>query len=232
MARPGKRSTHRNAQLSAKTCDPRFLLRRYLYLHMIRQIKGSIMAMIYQTPCTCFLFSVEVFSSQFFLSRRPTSMSSSSASLTFWASRLVLSTMYHFESGHLDARSLIRLMQRLIRRSHRLGLVPCLLMMLMDWGISHMRALTILSIRCAVNPPALCPIPMVSAAHWPTPTLVFLAQTWTCRVGIWIVSATATTNFSNQKASHDISGSGWWSMIEWWITNACYSKQASEVLDI
>jgi len=27
-------------------------------------------------------------------------------------------------------------------------------------------------------------------------------------------------------------GAQWWSMIEWWISNACYSKQASGVLNI
>jgi len=40
------------------------------------------------------------------------------------------------------------------------------------------------------------------------------------------------TDFGNQKASHYILGSQWWVMIEWWISNACYSKQASGVLNI
>jgi len=40
------------------------------------------------------------------------------------------------------------------------------------------------------------------------------------------------TDFGNQKASHYILGSQQWSMIEWWISNACYSKQASGVLNI
>jgi len=41
-----------------------------------------------------------------------------------------------------------------------------------------------------------------------------------------------TTDFGNQKASHYILYSQWWLMIEWWISNACYSKQASGVLNI
>jgi len=40
------------------------------------------------------------------------------------------------------------------------------------------------------------------------------------------------TDFGNQKASHYILGSQRWSMIEWWISNGCYSKQASGVLNI
>jgi len=40
------------------------------------------------------------------------------------------------------------------------------------------------------------------------------------------------TDFGNQKASHYIVGSQWWSMIEWWISNVCYSKQASGVLNL
>jgi len=40
------------------------------------------------------------------------------------------------------------------------------------------------------------------------------------------------TNFGNQNASHYISGFQWWSMVEWWILNACYCTQASGVLNI
>jgi len=40
------------------------------------------------------------------------------------------------------------------------------------------------------------------------------------------------TDFGNQMASQYILGSQWWSMIEWWISNACYSKQASGALNI
>jgi len=40
------------------------------------------------------------------------------------------------------------------------------------------------------------------------------------------------TDFGNQKALHYILGSQRWSMIEWWISNACYSNQASKVLNI
>jgi len=105
-------------------------------------------------------------------------------------------------------------------------------MMLMDWAISQTRSLSLLSIRCVVKPPLSCQIPMVSAAHGLTPTPAFSAQTRTWKVGIWIVLASATTDFGNQKASHYILGSQQWSMIGWWMSNACYSKQASGVLNI
>jgi len=140
--------------------------------------------------------------------------------------------MYRFQSGLLDSRSLIQVTQQSVRRSHCSGPAPCLLVMLMDWAISQMRSLTLLSIRCVVKPPLSCQMAMVSAAHWLTPTLAFSAKTWTCRVGIWSESASATTDFGNQKASHCTPGSQRWSMIELWISNACYSKQASGVLPI
>jgi hypothetical protein len=54
----------------------------------------------------------------------------------------------------------------------------------------------------------------------------------TCRIGISIVPVSGTTDFGNQKASHYILGFQWWSMIHWWITNACYSKQGSGELNI
>jgi len=73
---------------------------------------------------------------------------------------------------------------------------------------------------------------MLSAAHWLTPTPAFSAQAQTCTVGIWNVPASATTDFGYQKASHYILGSQRLSMIEWWISNACYFKQASGVLNI
>jgi len=140
--------------------------------------------------------------------------------------------MYHFQSGLVDSRSLIGVTQRSIRRSHCSGPTPWLLMMLMDWAISQMPSLILLSIRCVVKPPLSCQIRMVSAAHWLTPTPAFSAQTRTWRVSIWIVLASATTDFGNQKASPYILGSQRWSIIEWWILNACYSKQASGVLNI
>jgi len=118
------------------------------------------------------------------------------------------------------------------RRSHRAGLAPCLLLMLVDWSVSQTRCLTILSFHSVVKPPFSCPIPMVSAAHWLTPTPLFLSKTRPCRVGIWIVLAFGTTDFDNQKASHYISGSQWWSMMERWITDARYSNQALGVFNI
>jgi hypothetical protein len=73
---------------------------------------------------------------------------------------------------------------------------------------------------------------MVSAAHWLSPTPAFAAQKQTCWVGIWILLAYVTTDFDNQKAPHYVSGFQRRYMIEWWILNASYSKQASGVLNI
>jgi len=140
--------------------------------------------------------------------------------------------MNNFESGCLEARWLIPITQRSIRRHHSSGPAACLLMLLIHWAISQMHSLTVLSIRCVVKPPLSCQIPMVSAAHWLTPTPAFLAPTRTCGVGIWIVSASATTDFGNKKASNYILGSQQWSMIDWWISSACYSNQVLGVLNI
>jgi hypothetical protein len=40
------------------------------------------------------------------------------------------------------------------------------------------------------------------------------------------------TDLGNQKASQYIIGSHQLSMIDWWISNACYSKQVSGVLNL
>jgi len=232
MAWHRNRSRRHNAPSLAKTCDPRFLPLHLLYQHIIKKNKRSIRAMKYIPTCTSFLFLVGVSLSLFFLQWRPTSANWSSAAMSFWPSRLVFSARYRLQIGCLDTRSLIRVSQQSINRSHCSGPAPCLLMMLMDWAISQMRSLTLLSIHCVCKPPILCQIPMVPAAHCLTPTLAFSAQTGTCRVGIWIVWASATTDFGNQKESHYIVGSQWWSMIECWISNACYSNQMSGVLNI
>jgi len=177
MAPQGNRSRRRKVPLSAKTRDPKFLPRRLLDLHIIRKSKRRIAAMKYIPMCTSFLFLEGVFSSLFFLQRRPTSANSSSTALSFWPLRLVMSVMYHFQSGRLDSCSLVRETQWSITKSHCSGLAPCLLMMLMDWAISQTRSLTLLSIRCVVKPPLSCQIPIVSAAHLLTPTPAFSAQT-------------------------------------------------------
>jgi len=178
------------------------------------------------------LVLVGVSSSLFFIRPRPISSNSSSAAWSFWSLRLALSAMYCFESGLLDSWSLIWVTPRSIRSSHCLGSARCLLMMLMKLAISQTCSLTSFSICSVVKSPLSCQIPMISAAHWLTPTPVFTAQIRTCRVGILIVLSSATTDFANQKASHPIVGFQQWSMIEWWILNRCYSKQVSGVLNM
>jgi len=95
-----------------------------------------------------------------------------------------------------------------------------------------MHFLTVLSIRCVVKPLLSCQIPIVSAADWLTPPPAVSTQLGRCRFGIWIVLTSATTNFSNQKASHFISGSQQWSMIQLIISNSGCSEQVSEELKI
>jgi len=204
MARQGNCSRRCYAPLSANTCDPRFFLPRLLDLHIIRKCKRSIRAMKYIPTCMSFLFLVGRSSTLLIIQRSPTSTNSSSATLSFRPSWLVLSAMYCFQTGLLDSSALIWVMQRSIRRSHRSGPAPCLLMILMEYAISQTRSLTLLSIRCVVKPPLSCQIPMVSAAHWLTPTPAFPAQMRTWRVGILIVFASTPTDFGNQQASHHI----------------------------
>jgi len=215
MVWQGSRSRRREAAISARTCDPRFLSHRLMYVHIIRKRQRSTGARIHKTSCTSFSFLVRISSSQFFLRWSPTPADSSSVAFSFWPSRLVLSAMYHFQSGLLDARSLIGVMQWSIRRSHCSRPAPSLLLMRMDWATSQTCPLTWLSFRCVVKRPLSSQIPMVSADHWLTPTPEFSAQARTCRVGIWIVLASAMTYFGNQKASRYISGSQRWWMIEW-----------------
>jgi len=197
MAQQENQSRHRNTPVSAKTCDPRFLPYHLLNLKIIRQSKRRIGAMKYIPTCRSFLTLLGVSWSQFSIWGRPTSVNSSSATLSFWPSRLVLSAMYCFQRGHFDSRLLIRVMQWSIRRFHCSGPASCLLMMVMDCAISQTCSLTLLSICCVVKPPLSCHIPMVSAAHWLTPSPAFSVQMQTCRVGIWIVSASTTTDFGN-----------------------------------
>jgi len=115
--------------------------------------------------------------------------------------------MCHFQSGLLDSRSLIRPPQQSIARSHCSGPALCMLMRYMDWEISQTELFTLISISCIVKPPSSCQIAMVSAAHWLTLTQGFLAQMGTCRVTIWMILASAKTDFGNPEASPCISGS-------------------------
>jgi len=232
MAWQGNQSRCRNAPLSANTHDPRFHPCRLLDQHIIRKSTTRFGAMKYIPTCTSCMFFIGVDVNFLFLRRKKPSANSSSAALSLWLSRLVLPVMYHFQSSLSDSGSLIRVMQRWIRRFHCLGPPPCLLMMLMDWAISQMCSLTLLSIRCVVKPPLSSQITIVSTAHWLTPILACSAQMRTSRVGIWIVLTSATPDFGDQKASHYILSSQRWSMMKWWILNTCYFEQASEVLNI
>jgi len=215
MAWQGNLSRRHNATWLGKTSDLRLLPCCLLDLHNIRKSKRSIGEMKYISMCTRFHFLFGVTSSWFSLLWRPTSVNSSRAALSFWPSRLIMSAMFHIECGIFDSWSLIWVMQQSIGRSHCSGQASCLLMMLMGWAISQMCSLSLLSIHCVVKPPLLCHVPIVSAAHWLTPTPAFSAQTQTGRFGIWILLASVTTDIGNQTALHYIVGSQRWSMIEW-----------------
>jgi len=217
MARQVNQSRGFNTSLLAMNFDHRYLPHPLLYLHIIDMSERSLGAMKYIPTCA----------SIFCLQQRPTCVNSSSACLRLWPSTLVLSATYHYHSCHLVARSLIRVTQQLTWRSQFWGLAPCLLIIMMDWAITQTCSHTLLSICCVVKPPLSGQIPIVSAAHWLTSTLVFCALTQCCVVRNWIVLALVTTDFDNQQVLHYILGSQWWPMIEWWISNACDSKQAS-----
>jgi len=149
-----------------------------------------------------------------FFWRRPTLLNSSSASFCFWPLRLVSTSMNCVQSNRIDTRWLIPVTLQSIRRFHCSGPAPSLLLMLMDWAVSQTCSLTLWSFCCVVKPPFPCQIPMVSVAHWLTPTPVFSAHMRTCRVSIWIESASAMIDFGNQKASHYILCPQQWSRIE------------------
>jgi hypothetical protein len=104
-------------------------------------------------------------------------------------------------------------------------------MMLMDWAITQMRSFNLLSIHSVVMPFLSCHIPMVTAAHWQTPTLAFSAQVRTSRVSISIVLVSVMTDFRNQKASDNIVGYQQWPLITWLMSNAYFSKQASRLFN-
>jgi len=173
MARQGSWSTHCNAPFSGKICDPRSLPCRPLDLHIITKSKRSIRAIESIPTSMSFLIVVRVSSIIYFRRQMPTSTHSSNAALGCWPSRFVLAAMYHFPSGLFDSRSLIRVTQWSIRRSHWSGPAPCSLMMLMEWAISQTRSRTVISIHCVVKPPSSCQIPIVSDAQWLTPTPAF-----------------------------------------------------------
>jgi len=221
-----------NSLLSAKTCEPRHLPHYLLYQHIIRVSSRSFLAMKYIPMWTNFHFFVRVLAILFFLQQRPTSVDMTSTASSFWPLRMVLSAMFSFQSGRVNSRSLIVVMQWSIRRSRFSQPAHRLFLMFMDWANTQTCSLTILSFHCVVKPPFSCQIAMVSTAHCLTPTLVLSAERWTCCVGIWIVFAYASTDFGNQKASQYIVSSQQWSMIEWWISNARYTTQASGVLNI
>jgi len=121
--------------------------------------KTSIGAMKYIPTLSDFISLVGISLMLFFVWRRPASAYSSSAALSFWPSMLVLSTMYLLQSGLLHTRSLIRVTQQSIRRSHYPGLASTLLLMLMDWASYQTRLLTLLFFCCIVQPPFSCQIP-------------------------------------------------------------------------
>lgn len=75
-----------------------------------------------------------------------------------------------------------------------------MLLMLMVWAVTQMLSLTILSFHCVVKLSFSCKIPMVSAAHWMTPTLVS-GPKHSSIVGNRIEFAFVTTDFGNPKAA-------------------------------
>jgi len=232
MTRQGNWSRLHHVQWSVKTGDPSFLSCHFLFLQIIRKSRRSIGPMKYIPTCVNLVFLGGVSLILLFLGQRSTSANSSNAVMIIWPLTLASSAVYHCQSGVLHARSFIWVTQQSIKRYHCLGPADSSLLMTMDWAISEPGTLTWLSFRCVVKPPFSYHIPMASAAHWLTPTPAFSAWMRTRTVSIWIVVASGTTDFGNQKVSHYTLGSQRWSMIEWWISNAHYYKQATGVLNI
>jgi len=223
---------HRNAPSKGNPWDLRFRPCRILYLRIFWRNKRSIGVLDYIPTCTSFLFLVGVSLNIFSLRKRPTSATLSHTAFGFWPPRFVFSAIYNFQSGHFDARSQIWVSQRSMRISNSSEPAPCMSIMLTDCWISQTSSLALITFHCIVKRPSTWQIPIVSAAHWLTPIPVLSAHTRTCTVGIWIVIASAMPDFASQEASHHILGSQRWSMIEWSISNACYSKNVSGVLNI
>ena len=142
MASQGNRSSHRYPPWSAKIYHPLFLPGCLPYLNNIRKSKRCIGVMKCIPTWMNMLFLDRVLSILFFLLWRPTSANTSwsCAAMSFSPSREVLSVMCRFRSGHWDARSLIRVTQWSVRRSHCSGPAPSLLLMIMDWAISQMHS--------------------------------------------------------------------------------------------
>jgi len=99
-----------------RSVDRRFLPHGDLDLNIIRKWNRSIRAMKYIPKCTSFFSLVGVASSQFILWQSVISGTSTSTPLSFLPLRLVLAAMYHFQSGLMDSRSLMRVMLWSIRR--------------------------------------------------------------------------------------------------------------------
>ena len=189
--------------------QPQYHVNCYLYLHIIRKSQRSIGVMKYIPQCTSVFLKVGVSLILFFLRRRPISANMSSAAFGFWPLRLVLFAMHYLQRSLQHTRLLIWVRQRSISRLQCSGLVPWLLIILKSWAISQTCSLTVSSIHCVVKPRIFCQFPKLSAANSLTPTLAFSAPTRTCRLGIWIVLASATTDSGIQKASHCSSGHQW-----------------------
>jgi len=231
MAQQGNLLKHRIPPLLAKTCDPMFLSCCCMYVHIIRKSNWCIRVMKYIPMWKNFLCLFPVLSILFFLLPWPISLTLPSFAISFPLPRIISTAHYPFRSGLMCSWWLIP-PQESLSRSYGLVLAPCFLLMLMDRAISQMHSLTKLSVQCIVKQPFCCWIPKVSATHWPTATQPFMTQRQPWWVSIWIVLASATTDFCNQKASHYIVGSQCWSMIKWGMSNASYSEHESGELNI
>jgi len=180
---------------------------------------------------TNFLSLVRTLLILFFSWERSISDTLSSTPLRRWPLNILLAAIYRFQKSLWGASSLIRVTQWSIGRFESLGLQPSFLLTLMDWAISQKNFLSSLSCDCVFTPPLSCQTTTVPAAYWLTPTLAFSVRRQTCAFAIRIAVDPAMTGFSNRTASHNIVCSPWWSLMEWWMSNTCNSKQASGLLN-
>jgi len=166
----------RNAPISVNTSFPRLLSYRFLSLQTIKKWTPSIGAIKIIPMGMGFLFWFCVVLILFLLQRRPTSAITSSAASSLSPSRIVLLAMYHVQSGHVDTRSLIQVMEHLMWSSNSSEPMSSFLLMRMALTISPTPFLSILSFLCVGNQPFPCRIPIDSGTCWPTATPAFLAQ--------------------------------------------------------
>jgi len=224
MAWQKKWLRNRYTPLSTKTCDPRCQRCRLLFLRIFRLSTRSIRPMNNIPMSMKIFFLLGVSSNLLFLWQRTTSTNTSSASWSFWPLRIVWSGSSVSKMSFWTPDHWLQYHNEQLGDSNAQGwhLACCWC----SWtGQSPCRTASLyyLSIVLSSHPsPAksqwfLMPIGWLDRpCSRPRRKLVQSAP--------GLILPSAMSNFSNQTTSHYILRSPLSSIIEWWISNACYSK--------